>query len=317
MKNPAKLSLTVLLCSLGLGLAGAACAADPAPHSDAAPRPAPANDPAAVRPARPPEDKEALERRLASVSTLIEKSSAAKQIEASANPEALALRGKARELRQQAEELFRKGQSGEATRLLDQAAKLMFDGVRLASPEQVTGAKLQRDFDNRMESVKALLGAQKRISAEKRQAKGAEMSQSVEAQIREASSLAAAGKLEAGRALLDKVYLSLKVAIEGLRDGDTLVRSLQFASKEDEFHYEVDRNDTHKMLIKVLLEEKRASNANLESMVQKYLETAQTLRTSAEGAAAKKDFEGGIKLLEDSTKELVRAIRSAGVYIPG
>jgi hypothetical protein len=318
MKNPAKLSLTVLLCSLGLGLAGTALAADPAPAPalDAA-RPAPANDPAGVRPARPPEDKEALERRLASVSTLIEKSSAAKQIEASANPEALALRGKARELRQQAEELFRKGQSVEATRLLDQAAKLMFDGVRLASPEQVTGAKLQRDFDNRMESVKALLGAQKRISAEKRQAKGAETSQAIEAQIREATSLAAAGKLEAGRALLDKVYLSLKVAIEGLRDGDTLVRSLQFASKEDEFHYEVDRNDTHKMLIKVLLEEKRASNANLEGMVQKYLETAGTLRTSAESAAAKKDFDGAIKLLEDSTKELVRAIRSAGVYIPG
>jgi hypothetical protein len=319
-KNPAKLSLTVLLCSLGLGLAGAAFGADPAPAPapalDAA-RPAPANDPAAVRPARPPEDKEALERRLASVSTLIEKSSAAKQIEASANPEALALRGKARELRQQAEELFRKGQSGEATRLLDQAAKLMFDGVRLASPEQVTGAKLQRDFDNRMESVKALLGAQKRISAEKRQAKGAETSQAIEAQIREATSLAAAGKLEAGRALLDKVYLSLKVAIEGLRDGDTLVRSLQFASKEDEFHYEVDRNDTHKMLIKVLLEEKRASNANLEGMVQKYLDAANTLRTSAEAAATKKDFDGAIKLLEDSTKELVRAIRSAGVYIPG
>lgn len=317
MKNPAKLSLTVLLCSLGLGLAGAARAADPAPAADAAQRPAPANDPAAARPARPPEDKEALERRLASVATLIEKSSAAKQIEASANPEALALRGKARELRQQADEAFQKGQAGEATRLLDQAAKLMFDGVRLASPEQVTGAKLQRDFDNRMESVKALLGAQKRISAEKRQPKGAEMSQSAEAQIREASSLAAAGKLEAGRALLDKAYLSLKVAIEGLRDGDTLVRSLQFASKEDEFHYEVDRNDTHKMLIKVLLEEKRASNANLESMVQKYLEAANALRGSAEAAAAKKDFEGGIKLLEDSTKELVRAIRSAGVYIPG
>jgi hypothetical protein len=52
-------------------------------------------------------------------------------------------------------------------------------------------------------------------------------------------------------------------------------------------------------------------------MVQKYLEQAAALRTSSEGAAAKKDFEGAIRLLEDSTKELVRAIRGAGVYIPG
>jgi len=71
------------------------------------------------------------------------------------------------------------------------------------------------------------------------------------------------------------------------------------------------------MLIKVLLNEKRASNAGLESMVQKYLEQAAVLRVNAEAMAAKKDFESGIKLLEDSTKELVRAIRSAGVYIPG
>ena len=278
----------------------------------------PDNNPASVRPARTQEDKEQLERRLASLTTLIDTSSASRQIEASANPQALALRVKAREARQQAEDAFKKGQYAEATGLLDQAAKLMFDGVRQASPEQITGAKHQRDFDNRMESVKALLAAQKRISAEKRQgAKGTETTAAVEAQMREASALAASGKLEAGRTLLDRVYLSLKVAIEGLRDGDTLVRSLNFATKEEEYHYEIDRNDTHKMLIKVLLDEKRASNAGLESMVQKYLEQAQVLRTSAEEMAAKKDFGNGVKLLEDSTKELVRAIRGAGVYIPG
>jgi hypothetical protein len=275
-------------------------------------------NPPAVRAARPSEDREQLERRLVSVATLLEKSSAAKQIEASGNADALAMRVKARELRQQAEDACKAGKYPDASRLLDQAAKMMFDSVRLASPEQVTGEKKQRDFDNRLESVKALLAAQKRIAAEKKLgAKGTETSNHIEAQIREASALAAAGKLDEGRAALDKVYVSTKTAIEGMRDGDTLVRSLSFSSKEEEYHYEIDRNDTHKMLIKVLLEEKRASNPGLESMVQKYLEQAAALRTSSEGAAAKKDFEGAIRLLEDSTKELVRAIRGAGVYIPG
>lgn len=272
----------------------------------------------AVRPARPPEDKEQLERRLASVATLIEKSSAAKQIETSANSQALALRAKARELRLQAEAAFKAVNYPEASRLLDQAAKMMFDGVRLASPEQVTGEKTQRDFDNRMESVKALLAAQKRISAEKRQgAKGVETSKKIETQINEAAALAAAGKLEQGRVLLDQVYATTTTEIESMRDGDTLVRSLQFANKEEEYRYEVDRNDTHLMLIKVLLNEKRASNAALENSVQKFLDQAAVLRANAEGMAARKDYEGGIKGLEDSTKELVRAIRSAGVYIPG
>ena len=274
--------------------------------------------PSTVRAARPPEDKQQLERRLASVATLIEQSTAAKQIETSAVPEALALRSKARELRKQAEGAYASGNYADASRLLDQAAKMFFDGVRLAAPEQVTGEKKKLDFDNRMESVKALLAAQKRISAEKREgAKGAETSKAIEAQIREAAALAAAGKIDQGRVLLDQIYLTAKVAVEGLREGDTLVRSLNFASKEEEYLYEVDRNDTHKMLIKVLLNEKRASNAGLESMVQKYIDQADALRVNAEAVAAKKDFEAGIKLLEDSTKELVRAIRGAGVYIPG
>lgn len=309
MKRHLESALILLLWSTGLPTASATPTVAEQTKND---------NPAAVRAARPPEVKEQLERRLESVSTLIEKSSAAKQIESSAVPQALALRAKARELRQQADNALKAGNLSDVSRLLDQASKTMFDGVRLASPEQVTGEKKQRDFDNRMESVKALLAAQKRISVEKRLgAKGTETSNTIEAQIRDAAALAAAGKLDQGRALLDKVYLTTKLAVEGLRQGDTLVRSLHFASKEEEYLYEVDRNDTHNMLIKVLLNEKRANNAVLESTVQKYLEEATVLRGNAESMAAKKNFESGIKLLEDSTKELVRAIRGAGVYIPG
>lgn len=280
--------------------------------------PSSASGPVTARPARAPEDKEQLERRLASVATLIEKSSAARQIETSNNAQAAALRGKARELRQQADDAYKAGNLIDASRLLDQAAKMFFDGVRLSAPEQISGEKKQRDFDSRLESVKALLAAQKRISLEKNLgAKGVEASNRSEALMGEAVALAGAGKLDQGRALLDQVYLTTKVVIEGLREGDTLVRSLNFASKEEEYAYEVDRNDTHQMLIKVLLNEKRAANAGLENTVQKYLEQAAVLRTNAEGMAVKKDFEAGIKLLEDSTRELVRAIRSAGVYIPG
>lgn len=278
----------------------------------------PADGTAAGSPARPPEDRDQIERRLASVETLIEKSSAASQVEASGKPDAIAARIKARELRKQAETAFKAGNNASASQLLDLAARAMMESVRLAAPEQIIGEKKQRDFDNRMESVKALLGAQKRISAEKRQGeKGTAAIARAEAQMREAAALAAAGKLDQARVLLDQVYVTTKISIENLRDGDTLVRSLQFSSKEEEYHYEVDRNDTHRMLVKVLLDEKRAGNPALEGMVQKYLEQAAALRATADAQAARKDFETAIKTLEDSTKELVRAIRGAGVYIPG
>ncbi|MDP2369638.1 hypothetical protein [Rhodoferax sp.] len=309
MKPRIKIGLLLLCLS-------AACAAQSANSPEATPDNR--SNPARAASAPAPPDREQIGRRLVSLATLIEKSSAARQIESSANPQVAVLRGKARELRQQADQAYQAGDLIAAARGLDQAAKMFFEGVRLAAPEQVTGEKEQRDFDNRMESVRALLVAQKRISAEKRQgAKGAEITLSIESKIRDAAALAAGGKLDQARLLLDQVYRTTNLAIEGLRQGDTLVRSLTFATKQEEYLYEVDRNDTHKMLIKVLLDERRASNAGLETMVRKYMEQAASLRANAEGMAAKQDFESAIKLLEDSTRELVRAIRGAGVYIPG
>lgn len=295
--------LTILLACLGASPAAVPAQAEPAGAPTV---------PAAA-PARAPETPEQLDRRLASVGMLIESSSAARQIDASGVAGALGLRAEARALHLQARQAQQGGQGARAGQLLDQAAKTMFLAVRAAAPEKLVQAKLQRDFDSRMESVNALLGAQKRISAEKNQ--GADSG--LEALRAQAAALAAAGKLEEGKVLLDQVYQRIRGSIESMRHGDTLVRSLHFASKEEEYRYELDRNDTHAMLIKMLLEEKRRGNAGLDGMVKKHLDQAGALRAQAEAKAAAKDFEAGVTLLEDATGELVRAIRSAGVYIPG
>lgn len=267
---------------------------------------------------RPPEDKEQLERRLASVSLLLEASSAAKQIELSGNAQAQALRASARLLHQQAVQAQQKGDLAGATSLLDDAAKMMFSAARLAAPEQLLLAKQQRDFEVRLQSVTALLAAQQRIGVEKNLgARGLEAIKALEAQLRQAVALAAAGKLGEALPLLQQVDLSVKVSIGSMRKGESLVRSLKFASKEEEYHYEIDRNDTHQMLAKMLLDEKRVSHPALDATVQKFLAPAARLRAEADALAARKDYAGAIKLLEDATRELVRAIRGAGLYIPG
>jgi hypothetical protein len=52
-------------------------------------------------------------------------------------------------------------------------------------------------------------------------------------------------------------------------------------------------------------------------MVQGFIAKAKELRAKADAAASGKDYATGVKLLEESTTELVRAIRGAGIYIPG
>jgi hypothetical protein len=272
---------------------------------------------AAEPPPGPTPTMEQLQRRLASVGSLIESSSGAKQIESSQNGDARARRAAARELHRSAQQALGAGDLQRATQQLDLAARTMFEGVRLASPEQITGKKERGDFDARLEATRALLQAQKRIAVEKGGGgRSAELARTVETLTGEAIALADAGKIAEGRKTIDQAYIVAKAAIGDMRGGDTLVRSLSFASKEEEYRYEVDRNDTHRMLIEVLLREKRGS-AGLDAMIDASVREAARLRGVAEEMATRRDYEGGIRTLEDSTRELVRAIRSAGVYIPG
>jgi hypothetical protein len=188
----------------------------------------------------------------------------------------------------------------------------MFEAVRFAAPEQVSAPKAQTDFDTRLESVKALLGAQKRISTEKSGTPGAaETTQTIERLVAEAQQQRSSDITRA-RSTLEQAYLVARAAIGSMRGGDTLVRTLTFASKEEEYRYEVDRNDTHQMLIQLLLKDKSGA-----TNVQDFVTTARALRGRADSASKGGDWAGGIQLLEESTRELVRAIRAAGVYIPG
>ncbi len=130
----------------------------------------------------------------------------------------------------------------------------------------------------------------------------------------EANQLRVSGDLDAARVRLDEAYVAIKIAVEHQRSGDTLVRSLSFKNKEEEYYYELDRNDTHRMLIKLLLEESGRSKA---TNLRQFLEQAQALRNQAETEAAAGKFGAAVKSLENSTTQLVRALRRAGIYIPG
>lgn len=272
---------------------------------------------AAAAQAGAPPDRAQLERKLASTSLLIESSSAARQIEASGIAEAAAERSRARELHRQAGEALAAGQLEAAAKLLDEGSRAMIAGVRLAASDQLAARKQRADFDARMDSTRALLEAQKRIAAEKGAGpRASDVSARVEAMMAQAADLARAGKLADGRRTLDQAYLAVKVAAIGLRDGDTVVRSLNFADKREEYLYEIDRNDTHRMLVQMLLKDKRGA-AGVDAMVEQSMASAATLRAQAEQQAARREHDAAVRTLEQSTRELVKAIRGAGVYIPG
>jgi hypothetical protein len=310
MNTPNPLHAALLAALLAAAGGAAAQAAAPAPA---------AQESAATRLANVKPDRDQLKYNIESVGKLLNESSAARQIESSKVPEALERWQKAKEMHAGAKQALDKGDLDRCNQLLKDARATFFDAVRVAAPEEIHAKKLEADYKARLDSVNALLGAYKRVANEK----GSNAKQvsdtvaQIDKSVAEAAKLAQAGQYKEGRAELDRAYLVAKAAVNNLRSGDTVVKSLKFASKEEEYHYEVDRNDTHQMLIKVLAEEKRAANASLDQQITGFVARATELRKAAEAAAAKRDYAEAIKQLEESTAELVRAIRNAGIYIPG
>lgn len=262
---------------------------------------------------RPAPSAAQVESRLKSVKVLVETSTAARQIDSSGNPRAIAQRVEARQLVRLAEEAHAASDESSAATLLDGAARQMLEGARLAAGESVHGANLDREVGARIESAQALLAAQKRISAEKAIDKGAGSARQVEELLGQARSLHAEKRFAEAQPIAQKAYLLAKASIGSMRGGDTLVRTLSFASKEDEYHYEVDRYETHRMLLDLLARKPGTRDAAGQAFVAK----AEELRREADAHARRGDHAAAVNGLEDATRELVRAIRAAGVFIPG
>jgi len=261
--------------------------------------------------------KDSIASRLQNISKLLHESSGARQVINSSNSEANQKRQQALELYRQASEKFDKGANDDAAELLTQSTRLMFEAIKLATPVSLTDDKNIKNFAQRKQSVMALKDAFNRISDEINESDSKQkVNNQLDQLIARADELLGKGDSTEARSEIDKAYHLLKVSIESIRSGQTLVRSLQFETKEEEYDYEIDRNDTHNMLIRLLVEGKEKSDYS-KTQVTKFVAEAKVLRQQADAYAGDGAYEIAIDLLEQSTKQLVRAIRSAGIYIPG
>lgn len=255
--------------------------------------------------------------RLANIEKLLNESSGAKQVINSGNSESQARRQEALDSYRRAQQKIASGNEAAATDLLNQSTRLMFEAIRLSTPTSLGEGKNIDNYGQRRESVIALQDAFNRISDENHETESKNrVNDQLATLVSRADSLLQQGKNVEARIEIDKAYHLLKVSIESIRSGQTLVRSLQFGSKKEEYLYEIDRNDTHSMLISLLVDQKQKSDSMKQRIVQ-YVAEARVLRQQAEAFAVKNSHEQAIELLEQSTRQLVRAIRSAGIYIPG
>lgn len=224
-----------------------------------------------------------------------------------------------------AERLRAAGKFTEGRDALDSAYTKIRDAVERIRGGQTLGelagtvaasSPLQNDYETKLRSINALLEAQQRIADEKAGAEQKmQMKRTVTALLNSAHDYASSNDYKNALQTLNQAYQIITASIEQLRGGETLVRALHFETPEEEYHYELDRNDTYQMLIHMLVEDKKTMQ--LTGRVQQFLDQANALRKLGETQARDGDFSDAIRSLEQSTRNLIFAMRNAGFFIPG
>jgi len=263
-----------------------------------------------------PDDISGKPPRFAYLRKLLEISSGARQVFSSDSPEAHSAYIKARETYILA---ALEPDTSKVNALLDQAVKQMYVAIRAASPKKLLNHKKERDYKRKLLSVNALMEALDRIAIEKKKVEDTnKLKSNISEILASADQLVKKSEFDKAREQLDEAYLLTKTGIDNMRSGDVLVRELTFASKEEEFSYEQDRNDTHQMLIEILVQKKLGDKpASYRKTVYDKIVAARNIRKQAEKLSTAGNFEDAIVEIEKSTKELVRAIRMGGIFIPG
>lgn len=111
---------------------------------------------------------------------------------------------------------------------------------------------------------------------------------------------------------LEPALATLEQALSTARHQQTLTNTLNFDSPSEELAYERERNQSHLLLISLMMSERVISNEHLE-MIDEIRERNRQLVDRAVLLDAQGDTESAIDSLERGTGELVRALRLTGL----
>lgn len=272
---------------------------------------------AAQQEQRVPVDQATTQQKAIFIQNLVSRSVAARTIESSGDAAAMAKLEEARGLVKEANGDLDAGRYGVANDKLDKALSLVNTETRRLSQTEMKQDRQQEAYEKRLHTVQTFMKAYERVAGEK------QMTAASTAQLAEIRKLMAAaetqanaGNLEEATNLLDKAYATARGDIRQMREGETLTRSLSFATAEEEYDYERDRNESHLMLLKFAISEKNPPKSRLVR-INDLQQTAVGLRERA-GQEAKAGKHGqAINTLVESTDTLLKAIRMSGIYIPG
>jgi len=250
------------------------------------------------------------------VENLVTKSVSVTRIEESGDSAARSALAEARELVAAAKSDLGKGAVEPANQKLDQALALVNAEIRRLSGDEVRGAHDREMYQRRLKAVSTFLAAYQRVAEDGSSRSAAKQAEIIRGLVGKAEGEAGQGRYPQAIEILNDAYVTARGDIREMRQGQTLTRSLNFATPEEEYDYELGRNESHFLLLKFAMTENMPAGSVIGRITENRT-AAEKLRAEAEGKAAAGSYPDAIGLLNQSTELLLKSIRMSGIFIPG
>jgi len=244
---------------------------------------------------------------------LVHDSPTSQRIEDSENDEAKQQLKRSQEMWQQAVEHNEAGEYELADGHINEGLKLMTSVSRTVKDlDRVKQARIEL-YKQVKEHVEMFITAFDRIAEEKGEDQIRSMldREKLDNIMHSAESMYEEDELVLANHLIGQAADMVDNALSDARHEDVLLHELTFESLEEEYAYEVDRNQSYVKLIGLMQKKTTPSQASA-SYVQKLIEGNALLREQADVLAGKGDLEQGISVLEKGTDKLSRALRVSG-----
>lgn len=184
---------------------------------------------------------------------------------------------------------------------LDLANRNAFEAARMVSGDEIL-AKAKADFERQMESVFALRTAYLTVAAENPAVDTHGLENQTERRLERAGAAAGKADYKSARHSLDEAYRDLRTGLEELRNGQTLVRSLDFVTPADEFAYYQEKIQSQQQAIAVLVQ--RVEQPGTRKMIESITQGAQGMVRDAQGLASHGDYDKAIPILDKALTRL-------------
>lgn len=209
------------------------------------------------------------------------------------------------------------GRLDEAAQLADGALKSASAASRrLPSGEAALSESAQRkSLQDMTEQVSMYRASIDELARDPQKGEGAKvLLAKVDALAGEGKQLADAGRVgEAGKKMAEAYKLAVE-EMSRLRAGQEVLLSLKFETPADEYAYERKRFASNEIMVDMMVSEGRAAGEK-RLLVDKFVEEGQRLGVQAELKAKAGEHAEAVKLMEQASAQLIRALQSMGVPV--